>query len=85
MVPSMKLNTVSFQEGENFQRVLWIWRLGFFLFVFPLQIMHSVFDIGWNMALEPDYSVSVVLLDSVAELSMLRLRMCLYFVMVENT
>lgn len=47
--------------------------------------MSSVFDIGWNMALEPGYSVLVFLLDSVAELSVLRLQMCLYFVMIENT
>lgn len=37
------------------------------------------------MALEPDSSVLVFLLDSVAELSMLRLQTCLYFVMAENT
>lgn len=46
--------------------------------------MHSVFDIDWNMALEPDSSVFVVLLGSVAELSMLRLQTCLYFVVAEN-
>uniref|UniRef100_A0A8C0UKB9 Suppressor of tumorigenicity 7 protein homolog n=1 Tax=Cyanistes caeruleus TaxID=156563 RepID=A0A8C0UKB9_CYACU len=48
--------------------------LGFFFFVFPLRTLHSVFDIGWNVALEPDYSVLVFLLDSVAELSIFRLR-----------
>lgn len=47
--------------------------------------MHSVFDIGWTMALEPEYSGLVFLLDSVAELLMLRLQRCLYFAMAENT
>lgn len=58
--------------------------LGFGVFCFPLRTMQSVFDIGWNVVLEPDYSVLVVLLDSVAEMSMLRLQAYLYFVMAEN-
>lgn len=80
MVPSMKPNTVSFLGGREF---FGFGVLGFF--VFPLRTMNLVLHMDWNMALEPDYSVLVFLLDSVAELSVLRLWMCLYFVMAENS
>ena len=86
MVPSMKPNTVSVFKGNSH-----FWREGssgeFFGFgvFFPLRALYLLFNIGWNMALEPDYSVSVFLLDSVAEIAMLRLQMHLFFVVAENT
>lgn len=83
MVPNMKPNTVSFLGGREVPRGSLDLGVCFF-FCFPPKNMRSVFDIGWNMALEPDSSVFVFSLGSVAELSVLRLQTCLYFVMAEN-